>query len=262
MNKEELIKFFKSLGITVHTTTRARGHHGFYLKNRIDISKNIPEHRIVPTLLHEFAHYIHSKIDPNANLKVLFKSDNPVIEEELLRVTNFVDENSLCMKLHEHKTRVKEKNKKLESIIKQDYPMFQRSKKFKEFDKYIKSSKAKYLLKYDRVKVIEGFWGRRTQIYTIDSIERDFPEMPRSFAAYLRLKSGQRKQSRISSRINRYKKYYKKPTELFARLVEGLYLDKARVCSLAPYSTQRFYELLGEGYYMELKIVERYVENS
>ncbi|MDR1327071.1 MAG: hypothetical protein LBJ74_01550 [Heliobacteriaceae bacterium] len=253
MNKYELIKFFKSLGITVHTTTKARGHHGFYLKNRIDISKNIPEHRVVPTLLHEFAHYIHSKIGIDTDLKVLFKSDNPVIEEELLRVTNFVDENSLCVRLHEHKSRVKEKIKGFEKVIKQDYPAFKRSKKFKEFDKYIKGSDAKYLLKYDRVKVLNGFFRRKAQIYTIDSIEHNFPEMPRAFAAYLRLKSGQRKQSRICARINRYQKYYKKPTELFARLVEGLYSDKEQVCALAPYSTQRFYELLDEGYYTDLK---------
>ena len=56
MDKKELIKYFKSLGLTVHTTTKARGHQGFFLKNRIDISKNIPENRVVPTLLHEFAH--------------------------------------------------------------------------------------------------------------------------------------------------------------------------------------------------------------
>ena len=67
IDKKELIQYYKSLGLTVHMTTKARGHQGFFLKNRIDISKNTPENRIIPTLLHEFAHYIHSKIEPDMN---------------------------------------------------------------------------------------------------------------------------------------------------------------------------------------------------
>lgn len=39
MKAEELIRYFKSLGLTVHTGTKARGHQGFFLNNRIDISK-------------------------------------------------------------------------------------------------------------------------------------------------------------------------------------------------------------------------------
>ncbi|MDR1168304.1 MAG: hypothetical protein LBK53_05365 [Heliobacteriaceae bacterium] len=257
MEEKELIKYFKSLGLTVNTRTKARGHQGFFMKNRIDISKSTPPHRVVPTLLHEFAHYIHSKIEPASikscgHLEVIFKSDNPVIETELLKVTNFVDENSLCLRLYEHKERVKVKIKKYEKIVKKDYPGFQRSKKFTEFDSYIKKSKAKYLLKYDRVRVLGGLFNHKAEIFTIDNIEKDFPQMPAAFAAYIRLKSAQRKQLRISARINRYRKYYKKPSELFARLVEGLYLDKERACALAPYTTRRFYELLGEGYYKEL----------
>ena len=260
IDKKELIKYFRSLGLTVHTTTKARGHQGFFLKNRIDISKNISEKRIVPTLLHEFAHYIHSKIEPDMNrtggtLGMLFKSDNPIFLDELIKVTNFVDENSLCIRLFEHKDRVKTKIKEYEDIIKIYYPKFQRSKKFKEFDRYIKKSDARYLLKYDRVKVIaRGFFRREVKIYTIDNIERDF-DMPQAFTAYIRLKSFQRKQSRISSRINRYKKYYEKPAELFARLIEGIYLDREWVEAIAPNVTGRFFELLDDGYYMELKTI-------
>ncbi len=258
MDKKDLIKYFKSLGLSVHTTTKARGHQGFFLKNRIDISKNIPENRIVPTLLHEFAHYIHSKIEPDMNksggtLCLLFKSDNQVFKEELIKVTNFVDENSLCTRLYEHKHRVKAKIKEQENIIKIYYPKFQRSKKFKEFNKYIKKSNARYLLKYDRVKLIEGgFFKKTAKLYTIDSIEKDFTDMPKAFAAYIRLHSYQKKQSRISARINKSKKYYEKPCELFARLVEGLYLDRERVEAIAPNTAGRFYELLAEGYYNEL----------
>ena len=258
MDKKELINYFKSLGLTVHTSTKARGHQGFFLKDRIDISKNIPENRIIPTLLHEFAHYIHSKIEPDMNrtggtLTMLFKEDNPIFMEELIKVTNFVDQNSLCVRLYEHKDRVKSKIKEYENIIKLYYPKFMRSKKFKEFDMYIKKSNARYLLKYDRVKLIQGgFFRKTTKLYTIDNLEKDFTDMPKAFAAYIRLKSFQKKQARISARINKYKKYYERPTELFARLIEGLYLDKEWTQAIAPNVTKKFYELLKCGYYHEL----------
>lgn len=259
MDKKELIKYFRSLGLTVHTGTKARGHQGFYLNNRIDISKNLPEERIIPTLLHEFAHFIHSKLEPDmyktgGHLSILFKSDNPILVEELVRVTNFVDKNSLFIRLYEHRDRVKSNIKVYENIIKLYYPKFQRSKKFRDFDRYIKKSDAKYLLKYDRVKLIQsGFFKKTIKLYTIDNIENDFPSMPEAFAAYIRLKSCLKKQSRISARINKYRKYYEQPSELFARFIEGLYLDRQWVEAIAPNTVKKFYELLKDGYYKELK---------
>lgn len=274
--KKELIKYFKSLGIEVYTNTKARGHQGFFLRNRIDISKNTKEERIIPTLLHEFSHFIHNKLEPDmvktgGSIEILFNIQETeetkllfplssflfsknILLQELLLVTNHVDENSLCFKLHEHKKQVKQKIRNLENQIKTDYQNFMRSKKFREFDKYIKKSKAKYLLKYDRVKFISPIL-RKVEIFSIDNLERDFPDMPKAFCAYICLKSAQKKQARISNRINRSTKYYSKPTELFARFVEGIYIDEARVRSLAPHTTQRFFELLEAGYYFELKNV-------
>lgn len=271
---KQLIKYFKTLGIEVYTNTKARGHQGFFLKNRIDISKNTKENRIIPTLLHEFSHFIHNKLEPSmlktggtvealfnipsTHHSSLFAQDKKVIEKELIIITNFVDENSLCHKLKIHKDQVKRKIKTLEVQIKEDYPNFMRSKKFKDFDKYIKKSKAKYLLRFDRVKFISPHIFkllRKVEIFSIDNIEKDFPEMPRAFCAYIRLKSAQKKQARISKRINSLNKYYSKPTELFARLVEGIYIDKERTQALAPNATQRFFELLESGYYFELKNV-------
>lgn len=260
MNEKELVKYFRSLGIEVHTSTKARGHQGFYIKNRIDISKNIPDYRKAPTLIHEFAHYIHAQIEPNmektgGTLQAILGIDTPKIREELLNVTHFVDKNSLCKKLEYHKTLIKEKIKQYENIIKEDYPNFQRSKQFKEFEKYIKKSDAKYLLKYDRVKLIRGFWLPKAKIYSIDTIERDFTDMPKAFVAYIRLKSYQKKQSRVSARINKSKKYYSKPTELFARFVEGVYLDKEYIQSIAPVTYEQFKKLLDDNFYKELKNV-------
>ena len=84
---------------------------------------------------------------------------------------------------------------------------------------------------------------------------KDFTDIPKAFAAYIRLKSYQKKQARISARINKYKKYYERPTELFARLVEALYLDKEWTQAIAPNVTKKFYELLRDDYYYELKII-------
>lgn len=259
MNEQkELIKYFKELGITVNTRTKARGHQGFFLRDRIDISKNVPENKITQTLLHEFAHYIHYGLEPEIHitggtLTNIFGENSQTLEKELFKITNFVDENSLCVKLYEHKDRIKEKILEYETIIKQEYPNFMRSKPFKEFDKYIKKSEARYLLKYDRVKIITGFWRKRTKLITITNIEKDFPNIPTSFVAYIRLKSAQKKQSRISARINKLTKYYMRPTELFARFVEGLYLDKEWVKALAPNATKLFYEQLKNGRYKELE---------
>lgn len=258
--KKQLIKYFKSLGIEVYTNTKARGHQGFFLKNRIDISKNIKEDRVIPTLLHEFSHFIHNKLEPDmvktgGKLEVLFLgADTNLIEKELLTVTNFVDEHSRLIRLKQHKEQVKRKIKTLEAEVKKDYPNFMRSKKFKEFDKFIRKSKAKYLLKYDRVKFISPFL-RREENFSIDNLEFDFPEMPQAFCACLRLKSAQRKQARISARMNNLNKYYSKPTELFARFVEGLFIDEAQTRAFAPHSTQCFFELLESGYYLHLKEV-------
>ena len=251
---KKLVNYLKSLGIEVHTTTKARGHQGFFLKNRIDISKNIPENKKIPTLIHEFAHYIHFKIEQNIDktggtLECIFQTSNPIIEKELLEVTHFVDENSLCKKLSQHKQIIKEKIKEEEKIIKKFYPKFQRSKKFKEFDRYIKKSDARYLLKYDRVKLVKGFWKQSYKLYTINTIEKDFTDMPSAFAAYIKLHSYQKKQARISARINKCKKYYSRPTELFARFVEGIYLDKEKVEQLAPNTSKIFYELLDNNFY-------------
>lgn len=252
-----LIKYFQSLGIEVHTGTKARGHQGLYTNNRIDISKNIKAERIIPTLLHEFAHYIHSKIEPNmmktgGSFEVLFLDSNPIIKEELTKVTQFVDTNSRCEKLLLHKKAIQLKIKQLDELIKNDYPNFKRSKKFKEFEKYIKNSKAKYLMKYDRIKLITGFFNKKVELYSINNLEKDFTDMPIAFANYIRLHSYQKKQSRISARINKYKKYYERPTELFARFVEGLYIDKEKVHKIAPYTYQKFYTLLQKGHYKEL----------
>lgn len=255
MEAQELIKYIKSLGVEVNTTTKARGYQGFYMRRRIDISRNVTPDRLIPTLIHEFAHYIHSQIEPRmekngGSLEILFDDvDVSIYAEELQLVTNIVDKNSTCYKLEEHKSIIRNKIQDYENIIKASYPAFQRSKDFKEFDRYIKKSDARYLLKYDRIKLLKGFLFKKYVILSTDNIEKDFEDMPKEFAAYIRLKSCQKRQARVSARINKAKKYYSKPTELFARFVEGLYVCPEKVQHTAPNTYKRFFELLYSGYY-------------
>lgn len=256
---DELIEYITSLGLSVNTTTKARGHLGFFMDGRIDISKNTQEDKIIPTLLHEFAHYIHSKLENNipktgGTLRVIFCSDED-FTDELMTVTNFVDENSKCEKLLKHKEIVKKEIKKIDELIKQGFPNFQRSKPFKEFNKAIKGTNLKYLLKFDKVRIMPWFLFGKEEILSIASLEQDYPNLKPEFVNYFKLKSLMRKQKRITNRISKRQKYYKRPTELFARLVEGLYLDKEYTCELAPNSTNRFFELLEQGYYREMKTV-------
>ena len=69
----------------------------------------------------------------------------------------------------------------------------------------------------------------------------------------MRLCSMQRKQAKISRRINKLNKYYEKPTELFARYVQGYFSNPETISTVAPVTTKRFKELLASGYYKELK---------
>ena len=268
-NAKDLISYLRSIGLEVHTSTKARGNQGFYIKNRIDISKNIAPERLIPTLIHEFAHYIHSRVEPfmertGGSIEVIFDDDTPKFyQSELLEVTKYVDKNSKCEKLLAHKNIITDKISVYEQVIKEKYPNFQRSKKFPDFNKYIKGSNAKYLLKYDRVKLISKGFSKRIDIYSIDNIEKDFTDMPKEFCAYIRLKSCQKKQARISAKINKLNKYYSKPSELFARFVEGLYINKEQIKIIAPNCYKRFCELLDNGYYKELhKVYYSFISKS
>ena len=260
IDKKELIKYIKSLGLIVNTGTKARGHKGFFLENRIDISKELVDDKIIPVLLHEFTHYIHYKIEPEMNktggtFRRIFNSDNPIYSAELDKVTQFVDENSRLMDLYKQKNNLKEKILLEESVIKGYFPKFKRSAPFKPLEKIIKKTDMKYLLKYDRVKIWGGNFTFKTRIISVEDMEKDFKGAEIYIYSYIRLKSYQRMLNKISSRINRYKKYYSKPAEKFARFVEGLYLDEEWIEAIAPESVKKFYELLNDGYYGELKNV-------
>ena len=249
--KSELISYLSEIGLDIHTTTKARGHNGFFKDGRIDISKNLDDCSAIKTILHEFAHYVNSLLDSKfKNSYVLFDTDIENLKEELLCVTNFVDENSLCKNLIQERQIINKSIKELTSEIRKVYPKFSLTEEFKQFKRYAMWSNLGYLEKYDRVKLLSWF---NPKTYSITNVRKDFPNIPDVFVNYLNLKSKQRKRARITRRIARLNKYYSSPTELFARFIEGVYLDKEFTKELAPMSFQKFSELYKNDYYPELK---------
>lgn len=259
LTKKNVIEFLKSLNIEVKTNTKAHGNQGLYQRNRIDISRGLKEDKAIEVLVHEFAHHIHYQIDKDfitngGSIETLFNTDKAEeIKFELLNVTNLIDKNSRLKTLQSAKEETSNKIKGMQSAIKREYPEFQRSKKFIEFEKYIKNSEAKYLVKYDAVRIMQGFFFKKERILTVKNLEIDFPDMPKSFMLYIRLCSLQRKQSKLARRINKLNKYYEKPTELFARFVQAYFTNPETVSTIAPIASKRFIELLNSGYYKELK---------
>lgn len=251
--KTELIEYLTNIGLDIHTTTKARGNNGFFRNGRMDISKNLDDYSAIKTIVHEYAHYFHYLKDKKfKNSYVLFDCDIEDFEDELLCVTNFVDENSLCKKLIEEREKIKKSIKNLTASIRNIYPRFSPSEELKQFKRYAMWSNLGYLEKHDRVKLISWF---NPKVYSIANIRKDFPNIPDVFVDYLNLKSKQRKRARITRRISRLNKYYSNPSELFARFVEGLFIDKDMVMELAPKAYERFSELYERGYYRELEPV-------
>lgn len=251
--KKDLVDYISSLGLIVKTATKARGNKGFFREGRIDVSKKLDDESCLRTLVHEYAHYVNYCLDKNINnLEILFKDNSDELREELQNVTNYVDENALCHKLYNEREKLKNDIKKLTAEIRKVYPDFKPSEDFKPFKKYTRWSDASYLEKYDRVKIHSWF---SHKVYSVASVRNDFPDMPESFISYIRLRSKQRKRAKISRRITKMTKYYSEPCELFARFVEGLYMDFGVVVDIAPLAYEKFKSLYDEDYYVGLKHV-------
>lgn len=249
--KNELIRYISSLGLQVNTVTKARGNRGFFKEGRIDISKTLDDDSAVKTIIHEFTHYINYKFDKQLkNLDLIFDADTPTIRRELMEVTKFVDENAKCKKLCDERDRLKSSIQKLSDSIKKTYPNFSPNEELKEFNKYAKNDDIAYLAKYDRVKIKMG---RESKLYSLTNIHEDFPDTPQVFIDYLKLKSEQRKRSKIMRRILKLTKYYSEPCELFARFIEALYLDADKVKELAPTVYEHFITLYNKNYYKGLR---------
>jgi len=258
--EKSFINFLTAQGIEVKTTTKARGNLGICMKNRIDISKNAAKEKRIAILAHEYAHKIHLDIEKDSiskggSLEKLFKLEKTdVIARELVRVTHFVDNNSLFIPFHNRKREISGEIKCQEAIIRQVYPDFKRSQAFKPVIDYFKKHKsnAKYLLRYDNIKIVHPIT-RREELILIKNLDTEFSDIPLTIRAYIKILSLQREQARMSRRKNKAEKYYLKPTELFARFVQGLFTDGETIKNIAPTTYERFEFLLGTGYYGNLR---------
>ena len=257
IDKKKFVDFLKNLGIDIHTDTNARGNAGFCTGSRIDVSKKLSDEKAKDVLLHEFAHYIHFKLEPemartHGSIEKLFDiSDKNLIkdvENELFQITLIVFDGETTRKIKALKENLNEKIKSEREIIKKYYPNFQVGEKFKDFNKYIRFSSAKYLLKYDKV-IVRGGWFTMDTTISVKTIEDDFPKMPEAFVAYIRMKSFERHRNRLNSRNARINRYLKQPTELFARFFQFCCSDLDGAKILAPVATKRFFELADRGYY-------------
>lgn len=249
--KNELIRYISSLGLQVNTVTKARGNRGFFKEGRIDISKNLDDDSAVKTIIHEYTHYVNHKFDKQLkSLELIFGVDNNTLRTELMEVTKFVDENAQCKKLCTERDVLKSNIKTLLESVRSTYPDYNSGDELKEFNKYARWSDLNYLAKYDRVKIKTG---NSSKIYSINTVQKDFPDIPDVFVDYLKLKSDQRKRAKITRKITKLTKYYSEPCELFARFVEGLYLDSEKVRELAPTAYEYFIAKYNKNYYKGLR---------
>ena len=76
------------------------------------------------------------------------------------------------------------------------------------------------------------------KIYSINSIEVDFPSVTAEQRLYIQLKSKQRALARINSRIAKLNRYYNRPAELFARFAELYFLEHEKAKETAPCFTR------------------------
>ena len=254
----EMIKFVKEMGISVKTNTRARGHQGFFMNGRIDISSVLTLQRKKQVLVHEFAHFVHTLVEPDVmkthgSLERLFMTDNTdIIEQELFEVTYGSGKIPALEKISALKKTVTENIKALDKKIKLKYPEFKRSEAFTPIERVIKKTDAKYLLKYDRVN-LKGAWGLPDKLFSVHDIEKNFPQFEPEITDYIRLKSQQRYLRRLSSRASRLNRYFKRPSELFARFIEELYTNPKSVKTIAPVTLSKYKSLLAERHYPYLK---------
>ena len=254
----EMIKFLSGLGISVKTNTLARGHQGFFMNGRIDISSVLDLERKKQVLVHEFAHFVHTLVEPgvmrtHGTLQRLFKTENTgVIEQELFDITYSTGKIPALEKISALKKTVSSNIKGLDLKIKEKYPDFKRSAAFSPIEKLIKKTDAKYLLKYDRVR-IKKLPGIPEKLYSVHDIERNFPSFDSSTVNYIKLKSQQRYLRRLSARAAKLNRYFRRPSELFARFIESLYSNPAYTKLNAPCAYARYMELLNERHYPYLK---------
>lgn len=233
----EFINFLASEGIVVNIAkNKAQGNKGFFKVKgsayRIDVAKGLTEADTLRVLLHEFAHYLHYKYDKTLKtLDFIINDLTDDVLEEMIELTVDRVSRKEAKLLFDKKILINLEIKELVNAIKKDYPDLKLSKPHRELEQLIKRRGFAHLIKYDRVRFLQGFF---IKTLTIDNLDKYFETKDDNLKLYLNLKSKQRNLRRINSRINKLNKYYNSLTELFARSIETYFLDNKLMVSRAP----------------------------
>ena len=231
------VEFLQSEGITVNVAkNKAWGHKGFFKAKdnsyRIDIAKGLSDYETLRVLLHEFAHYLHFKYDKNlSNLDFIIKDLDNDILEEMIKLTVDLIPQGQAKELFNKKEALNVEIKNIANSIKTVYPDFKLSTPNKKIENVLQKKGLSLLVKYDKVKVLNGF---RIKLLTIENVDKYFSTEDLILKQYLLLKSKQRYLKRINTRINKLNRYYNSLTELFARSIEIYFLNSSLMNLKAP----------------------------
>ena len=252
----ELADYITSFGIDVNIgKNKARGNKGIFINRnnsfRIDINKSIKnEEELIKILVHEFAHFVHSKYDKTLqSLNFAFGNYNEEIQEELIKITVEEVPKTTAKELFNIKNSLDSEIKSMTKDLKYNYPDFKLSEPYNKLEKGLPLY-AKYLLKYDRVRVFN-------KVYSIDKLDNLKDEQ----IAYIKLKSKQRSLKRVNSRISKLNRYYNQPTELFARFADVYCTNPELANKLAPNACRQFENILANGRIKELSEMYQLLQN-
>lgn len=227
----KITEYIESNGILVNIgKNKAQGHRGFFKAKgdffRIDIAKGMTFEETIKALAHEFAHFVHYSYDKSLkSLDFVFNMNDEIMEELVSLTVDLLSKTSV-QPLFLQKENVKNELKNLQNLMKEIFPSFNGKFPNKSLENKIKSSKYKYLLKYDNVKVLEGF---SMKLYSISELKGD-----NELELYLMIKSKHRLLNRINSKISRLNRYYNSPSELFARAFETFINNPNHLNKIAP----------------------------
>lgn len=254
----ELEKYIKSLGITVNLgKNRAQGNKGFFKTNalsyRIDISKNLSEDDKLRVLVHEIIHYFHYINDKSLkSLDFIFSSHTNEFEEDLLKLTVDSVPKNFAEKLFKQKEIIISDIKDITEQIRSEVPNIKLSDKNNKIKKDIQKFPYKYLLKFDRVRVLSGF---NYKIYTLENLKNDFQDISPLHENYLKLCSLKRNLNRINNKISRINRYYNSPTELLARSFEYYWFNPEYTKKNTPNLYNYYTNIIKENKFEILKYI-------
>lgn len=233
----KLAEYVESKGVQVNVgKNKAQGHKGFFKARgetfRIDIAKGMNYIETVRALAHEFAHFVHYSYDKTLkSLDFIFDMNDEILEELISLTVEILPKESV-QPIFLQKESVKKELKDLQVSLRKISSVFNEKIPCKNIEDKIKRSKYRYLLKYDNVKVLEGFFIKK---YSISELKGE-----NELELYLMIKSKQRLLNRINSKISRLNKYYNSPSELFARAFETFVINPDQLKRISP----RIYMLL------------------